>query len=107
MWLSSDKKYRIAHTLFYEETNGNRKYASTFQNTTIDIYSNAENAPADAETILAVLQGLFMTAVVLYLMYYACFSLDSNTQSKVVTSKDSTAYNSNWGKFPQQQKKHM
>ena len=35
MWVPNDKKYKIAHTLYYEEVDQSRRYASTIQNTTI------------------------------------------------------------------------
>ena len=43
MWVPADKRYRVAHTVFYEEAVGggigtNPRYASTFQNSTLELY---------------------------------------------------------------------
>jgi hypothetical protein len=94
IWIPNDKKYRVAHTILYEEINQIRRYASVVQNSTISLYSN-DSATVDAETIGTVLMAILSSIAVLYITWFACCSADQKTISKTVRSRDSTAYNTN------------
>jgi len=103
IWVPADKRYRVAHTVFYEEVDtraaasdvgggGGQRYASTFQNTTTELYANDAEA-LDGSSMFMLFVALLATSVMLYVMYIACLGAgaDEKELRRAVRNR-STAY---------------
>jgi len=83
VWVDPSPQYKLCNTVFYREhvVSGvdqyrGLEYSHTFQNSTVELYTNS--ADLDPETAGMLLLACGFTSLVVYLTYLACSPLDGD-----------------------------